>query len=288
MFLTIVLLSALAQTPMDSQPLGHLLIIGGGGTTEDMQQRALALAGGPKAKVLIIPQASGDLEGALSLVDWWRKIGANDIRLLDLDDPEAAREAIRSADLFWMRGGSQTRLFDALSKGGVLGEIRKRYQEGAVVCGTSAGAAVMSSVMIAGSEGRRGTPAADTPKMGAGLGLWPDVIVDQHFLQRKRINRLRRAVKDHPNLIGVGIDEKTAVLVNGREFEVLGVSDVIVLDSRKEHPARSADEPQPGAAARDDNPEDSHIVVHELKPGMKYHLDKGFLAPMSKAVGTGN
>jgi hypothetical protein len=63
---------------------------------------------------------------------------------------------------------------------------------------------------------------------------------------------------------------------------------VIVLDSRKEHPARSADEPQPAAVASDDNSEDSGIIVHELKPGMKYHLDKGFLTPMSKAVGAGN
>lgn len=285
MILTVVFLSALAQAPMTAPPLGHLLIIGGGGITKDMPQRALALAGGPKAKVLIIPQASSDLEEAPALVDWWRELGAKDVRLLDLDEPEAAKEVIRSSNLFWMDGGCQTRLFDALSKGGVLDEIRKRYQEGAVVCGTSAGAAVMSTMMIADSAGPRGTPAADTPKMGSGLGLWPDVIVDQHFLRRKRIKRLRRAVKEHPDFIGVGIDEKTAVLVNGREFEVLGASDVIVLDSRKEHPARSAGEPQPEACNEDGVPEDSGIIVHELKPGMKYHLDQGFLAPTPKVVG---
>jgi cyanophycinase len=93
-----------------------------------------------------------------------------------------------------------------------------------VIAGTSAGAAVMSAVMLTGS----GNPER---ACGKGLGLWPGVIVDQHYLTRRRQPRLLEAVQKHPNLVGVGIDESTAVIVRGegRRFEVVGRSQVEVL-----------------------------------------------------------
>jgi cyanophycinase len=107
--------------------------------------------------------------------------------------------------------------------------IRERHARGMVAGGTSAGAAVMSKVMIAGDASKAGEP----PLIAEGLGLWPEAIVDQHFVARGREPRLRVAVKMHPELLGVGIDEGTAVLVRGNDFEVIGGS-VTVIDARSQ------------------------------------------------------
>jgi cyanophycinase len=203
-------------------PKGHLVIEGGGGAAAEMEitKRTLELAGGKKAKVLVIPQASSRNYG-LDAADRWKKAGAGDVAILDLSDPEKAVAAVMNADLVWMSGGNQRRLMHALKETGVPEAIRRRYREGAVIGGTSAGAAVMSKFMLSGDG------------IEEGLGLWPEAIVDQHFLARYRFNRLLRAVLDRPELIGVGIDERTAVFFHGKSFEVVGDSSVLVLDARK-------------------------------------------------------
>jgi cyanophycinase len=117
-----------------------------------------------------------------------------------------------------------------LKRLGLVESIRERYGQGAVVGGTSAGAAVMSKVMITGTgEAKDGKIA---PPLADGLGLWPGVIVDQHFVKRGREPRLRGAVAAHSELLGVGIDESTFVIVKGNAFEVGGTSTVLVLDAR--------------------------------------------------------
>jgi len=201
-------------------PKGHLVIVGGGEVMAEIQKRTLELAGGGKAKVLVIPQASSRNSGREE-ADWWKKAGAGDVAILDLSDPEKAVAAVMNADLVWMSGGNQTRLMNALKETGVPEAIRRRYREGAVIGGFSAGAAVMSKFMLS------------TDGFSEGLGLWPEAIVDQHFLARYRFNRLLEAVLDRPGLIGVGIDERTAVFFHGKSFEVVGDSSVIVLDARK-------------------------------------------------------
>ena len=99
-----------------------------------------------------------------------------------------------------------------------------------MIGGTSAGAAVMSKVMITGTGDAKDGKVA--PPLGEGLGLWSGAIVDQHFVKRGRETRLRAAIQAHPELLGVGIDESTFVIVKGNEFEVGGKSTVLVLDAR--------------------------------------------------------
>jgi cyanophycinase len=166
-----------------------------------------------------------------------------------LDRAAAASEtsvrALDSATGIWFSGGDQARVTAALAGTPVLRVMQRRYREGAVVGGTSAGAAIMSDSMITGNQ----TPPGDTTgyygdeypaiarhrvEIVPGLGFLPGAIVDQHFIRRERHNRLLSAVLERPSLLGVGIDESTALEVgpDGR-WRVLGESAVVIYDARR-------------------------------------------------------
>jgi cyanophycinase len=195
----------------------------------------------------------------------WRRSEAKQVDLIDVDNPSAAKQTLHNADLIWMPGGLQGVLMNGVRGSGIEDVIRQRFQEGAVVAGTSAGAAVMSRVMIGGHSDLDCLKAGTAPYLMEGLGLWPEAIVDQHFLQKGRFNRLALATIDYPDLIGVGIDEETAVVVHGHEFEVIGANNVTVIDGRKASRERLIKgEP---AAARD-------LKVHVLRVGMKFNLQE--------------
>jgi cyanophycinase len=237
---------------------GHLVAVGGGTTTDVIGRRTLEIAGGANARVLVVPQASAGSTGEGS-VAMWRECGAKTITVLDLKDP-AAVKAVESADLIWMPGGDQNRLMEALKPTGVPAAIRDRYKRGATVGGTSAGAAVISAVCLTGDADldriRFGTTG-----IREGLGLWPDVIVDQHFVRRERFRRLMAATLDRPQLLGVGIDENTAAVVTGPKFEVIGAGQVLVIDARK---AKAS----PGK--KGDLIAAEGVTLHVLTPGMTF------------------
>jgi len=223
----------LPGTQEPSGPAGHLVVVGGGGTPEDVVRRALALAGGAQARVIVLPQASLREGRGGTSVALWAEAGAREVRLLDDLGAEGVEAAIAGADLVWMPGGSQERLAAALSTHDLVAQILAAYRRGAVVGGTSAGAAVLSALMILGAPEEEGVIAGATPT-GRGLGLLPEVVIDQHFIQRGRAHRLLQVVLEHPSLLGLGIDERTAVVVSrGREIEVLGESVAVVLDARE-------------------------------------------------------
>lgn len=226
---------------------GDLVIVGGGGTTPDMHKRILEMAGGLKAKILVIPQASSNVDKSSPTADKWKEAGVGEVAILDLSDHKRAISEVMNADLVWISGGSQRRLMDSLKGTGVPEALRRHYREGGVIGGSSAGAAVMSKFMITGHE------------VIAGLGLWPEAMVDQHFLARRRFNRLLRAVLDRPSLIGVGIDERTAVFLHGKSFEVVGESSVLVVDARK---------------AKTEDVATTDVVLHVLRSGMKFDWTK--------------
>jgi cyanophycinase len=244
--------------------VGYLVIVGGGPTTPEIVKKTLTLAGGRKAHVVIIPHAStrpnaGQLSQAM-----WEKAGAEKVTVLHFKDKKAALAAIKDATLIWMPGGNQSRLMDVLTKKGVAAAIRDRFRKGVTVGGTSAGAAVMSAIMLTGE-----LKADQTTPTGNGLGLWPGVIVDQHYLRRGRFSRLLAAVLNHPKDVGIGIDEGTAVVVKGRSFEVVGKSNVIVIDARRAIKIH-AKNGEAGAAA--------NVALQVLRSGMKFDLDKGLLS----------
>jgi len=252
------LLAAAVPAQAQSRPKGHLVVVGGGGVPDVILKRALDLAGGPAAVIVVFPQASELADTGDVAVEMWKKAGATNVRWLALTDAAEARRAVESAAFIWFPGGDQVKLMKALEGTGVPEVIARRYRDGAVVGGTSAGAAVMSPVMLTGDADLESITVGAT-KTAPGLGLWPDVIVDQHHLKRQRQSRLISIVLEHPRLVGIGIDERTAAIVSGRRFEVIGESSVLVIDAR-----RAAIEPRALgslSAARD-------IAVHVLTAGM--------------------
>ncbi len=259
MFIAVALLAD-AQANL---PKGRLVVVGGGTTTVEIVDKTLELAGGSKAKVAILAEANPD-NGPGSLASW-KRTNASRVSLINVKQPAVATRQLSEADLIWMPGGLQGVFMNGIRGTEIADTIRRRFREGAIVGGTSAGAAVMSKIMIGGRSDLDSLRAGTAPYLMDGLGLWPDVIIDQHFLQKGRFTRLALAVMDHPELVGIGIDEETAVIVHGREFEVIGNSNVTVIDSRKADREKLAKgEP---AAIR-------NLKVHVLRAGMKFEFDE--------------
>jgi cyanophycinase len=254
--------AVIAQSPAPA-PKGHLLVIGGNGTTDDIVKRAVEAGGGAKGRVAIFPQASQLAETGPNAVKTWTDAGLGTAVVVDAKDPAAAVKTVREATFIWFPGGDQNRLTKALENTAIPEAIRARYAEGALVGGTSAGAAVMSRFMMTGEADLQSITAGKT-ETAPGLALFPDAIVDQHFLKRQRVNRLISAVLDHPELVGIGIDETTAILVTGRTFEVLGKNSVVVIDARK----AAVDKTPAGQLATGRN-----LTLSVLTAGMKYSLD---------------
>lgn len=254
-------MTALLALAIAAHP-GPLIVAGGGSTTPAVVRAALDAGGGDKAAVLIVPQASDRANAGQSSADFWREHGAKSVEILDPTDPTKAAAAIERASLIWMPGGDQNRLMKSLIDAKLTDAIRSRHRAGAAVGGTSAGAAVMSAVMLTGESDldriRGGTTAT-----AEGLGLWPGVIVDQHFVRRGRFNRLLSAVLDRPAMLGVGVDEGTAAVVAGDTLTVVGGSQVVVIDARsaKDVAAKAG---APAAA--------TGVTVHVLTAGMTFRL----------------
>jgi cyanophycinase len=218
---------------------GTLIVVGGGNTGPDIVSRALAIAGGRKAIVAVLPQASALPDAGDGSVDMWREAGAKEAIKVSFADRDQAAAALRRATLIWMPGGDQNRFMKAIAGTGLDDLIRERFHAGVAVGGTSAGAAVLVAEMFTGDADLKSLTAGATVT-AKGLGLWPEVLVDQHFLKRQRDNRLLSAVLDHPDKVGVGIDESTAVVVTGSSFEVIGKSSVVVIDARQAQVEKAA------------------------------------------------
>lgn len=210
---------------------GTLIVVGGGNTGPDIVAKALEIAGGRGAVVAVLPQASAEPDAGDASVAMWKQAGVQEAIKVSFEDRLAAAAALRRATLIWMPGGDQNRFMKAIQGTGLDDIIRDRYQHGAAVGGTSAGAAVLVASMFTGDADLKSLKSGSTV-IAPGLGLWPDVLVDQHFLTRQRDNRLLSAVLDHPDLVGVGIDESTGVVVRGQGFDVIGKSAVVVIDAR--------------------------------------------------------
>lgn len=232
-------------------PRGTLFIVGGGSQSRELVQQFVSLAGGPRrARIAILPMASAEAAaGGREKADDLRGLGASAF-VVNITRAQAESDSIArllgTATGIWFGGGDQSRLTAVLAGTRALRVIQARYAAGAVVGGTSAGAAVMSDSMLTGNQRRPGVDTVgdfgdEYPRVARsaiqvvpGLGFLHGAIVDQHFLRRERANRLLSVVLERPSLIGVGIDERTALRVDpdGR-WTVLGASAALVLDARR-------------------------------------------------------
>ncbi len=227
-------LFAACAAPRRAASGGALVIVGGGGTTAPICARALELARGPQTKVVVLPQASSVENRGQESAQMWRDAGAAQALVVEFTDAAAAREAIAAADLVWIGGGDQNRFMEEARAADMLALLVERHRAGVVFGGTSAGAAVMSRVMITGEpENAPEVIAPGSQVLSEGLGLLEGAIVDQHFVVRRRNNRLLSAVLAHPERLGLGIDERTALIALPERFEVVGEGPVVVFDARR-------------------------------------------------------
>jgi cyanophycinase len=231
-------------------PSGRLLIIGGG---EDrccgagLLERFVELCGGDEARIVLITAATGMPEQAHADYERvFRKLGVDrtaELRLRGRADADSDGAALMLTDAtgVFVCGGDQSRLRTLV--GSRTNDIlRRRLAAGLVVAGTSAGATAMGRTMILGGEGPEVSAAA--VRTGPGLGLAPKLLIDMHFGERGRLPRLLSAVATDPGQLGVGIDENTAILVEGDSFEVLGSGVATVADAEHAtvvHPAGDCD-----------------------------------------------
>jgi cyanophycinase len=230
--LLLLLLSVSAQAASQ-----RLLLVGGGNLPREAVTRFVAWAGGAQSRILIITWATElpdetyqDMVQDLSAEHpggfLWSRTAPK--------TPEAKAEFLAmlpKASAVFFSGGDQMQLFEVIDDDKILYALQSRYVAGVPFAGTSAGTAIMSSIAIEGGDlevidGR----AVPTHR---GLGLLQDIIVDQHFIRRSRENRLFGLVLLHPEYLGLGIDEDTAIAIeDGRYGEVVGPGDVMLVNAR--------------------------------------------------------
>ncbi len=233
------LLWGVAATAAGASPeaAGTLLLVGGGARPAVVMERFAELAGCPEAVVVVVPTASeledtGDFyRDELGRYGCPRVVSLELLRREQADDPAFVAE-LEQAGGVWFAGGDQRRITAVMLGTAAEAALRRAFVRGAVVGGTSAGTAVMSDPMITG-DGDFTTVRAGAVDLAPGLGLFPGVILDQHFHARQRQNRLLGVVLENPQLVGIGIDEATAVerRADGT-IEVLGEGRISIYDAR--------------------------------------------------------
>lgn len=258
-------------------PGGSLVVAGGGYVSPEVRERFIDLAGGPESRIVVIPATDptpGDEEAWLAP---WRSAGASHVQLLNAhnrataNDPDFYAALIRATGV-WFSGGYQDLLADRYVDTAVQKCLQGVLQRNGVVGGCSAGAAILSRVMIKEGE--------ITPVEARGLGLMPGVIIDQHFLRRNRLWRMQQVLESHPTSIGVGVDENTALVVelSSSRLSVLGESyAVLCLPSVGGHAARievlKAGESVPLSQLQKD-----HLAYQPL-PANEQHMTQLVTAP---------
>jgi len=254
----------------------RLLVIGGAEDPDEKNMKILPhlveMAGGKKARIVVCSSPSADPEEKVDVYGrLFEKIGVEEVYGAPISDRNEADapellEALERATAVFFTGGDQLRL-TALVAGTKFGDrVRERlYEDGLIVAGTSAGAAAVSSTMVIGGPSE-GTVRRRDVQLAPGLGLWRDVVVDTHFNARGRVNRLMTIFAHNPQVLGIGLDENTAIdLVPGDRFTVVGEGVVMVFDGRVTYSS--------APSAGDDDPiAVTDSVLHVLPAGHGFDL----------------
>jgi cyanophycinase len=255
---------------------GTLVIVGG---AEDKTGDAailkefIRLAGKAKARVVIMTVATDEPEeSATEYRRAFRKLGAEDAHAIDVSSrndvlDEKALKLIEQATALYFTGGDQIHVTSLLGGTRMQELIYKRFKEGLVIGGTSAGAAMMSNSMIIRGDSNC-NPRLGGTEIGPGMDFLPGTMIDTHFSQRGRMGRLLTAVAHYPQDIGFGIDENTALIVSDGQCEVFGENSVTVVDAGSITYTNLPD------LAKDEALTLHGVRVHILSKGHKYDLEK--------------
>lgn len=242
--LTILSWACTPQKPADSS--GKLFIIGGGDRSAALVEKMIQTADlGQGDYVFILPMASAIPDTTTKdISDQILMQGDYDIRSHNFTRAEAQHQkeliaAVSKARLIYIPGGDQNRFMDVVLDTPLYEALHQAYRQGATIAGTSAGAAVMSEIMLTGEQ--TANPDKDRFNVlwrnnmatASGLGFLQEDIIDQHFVRRSRFSRLIALLADYPNKQGIGIDERTAIICHNNQAEVVGEGQVVVLSAPK-------------------------------------------------------
>jgi peptidyl-dipeptidase A len=211
------------------------MVVGGGSMSPELWKEFISLAGGPDSLILIIPTASGDPTyppDYLQKSELYRA-GAKNLKLLHTTDRKEADSPdffapLRQARGVWFVGGRQWHLVDSYLNTRTQKELLALLDRGGVIGGSSAGATIQGSYLVRGA--REGNSIMMAPGYEQGLGFLRGVAVDQHLLTRHRENDMLQVIAAHPALLGLGLDEGTAIIVHGDIGAVMGASKMAVYD----------------------------------------------------------
>lgn len=258
------------------QAEGQLVIIGG---AEDKQGDCVILrefvrrAGGLQARIVVMTVATG-LPGEVgdNYTSVFKRLGVDDVRVVDTAtredaDDSAAIESINQATGVFFTGGNQARITEMIKGSQIDATLHQRFTEGLVIAGTSAGAAMMPDMMIIEGDSET-NPRMEVVSMGPGMGFLPGIVIDQHFAQRGRLGRLLSALSQQPAVLGFGIDENTAIAINGKDIEVIGESAVTVVDMA------NITHTNVGELLKDENLAICNAKLHILPHGYHFDLEK--------------
>lgn len=260
---------------MNDTTKGYLIIIGGAEDKEgkcDILKKVVEMSGGENSHIVVMTTATEQPKEAGNLYrKIFKKLGVNEIDVVNINSRYDALnqgyiQSIKNSTCIFFTGGDQLRITSLLGGTEAYNALIEGHNKGTLLVGTSAGASAMSSNMIVTGMDDD-APKYCTLKMAPGLGILNEVIIDQHFAQRGRIGRLLVAVAQNPHMLGVGIDEDTAIVVKGNSFRVIGSQSVTVVDGMHiSHTNVSELAPQEPIALTD-------IVLHILPKGYGFDLN---------------
>ena len=260
---------------MSEKISGNLIIIGGAEDKEgdkEILKRVAKYIDSEKEKLVIATIATEYPEKSYKKYKKvFEGLGIINIDNLDISRREDAFklenvEIINNANLLYFTGGDQLRITSMIGGTLVYDAIKELCNRGGLIAGTSAGASVMSDTMIVQGEDDE-SPHKCTLKMSPGLGLVKNIIIDQHFAQRGRIGRLLTAIAENPEVLGIGIDEDTAILVSDKgTAEVIGSGAVYFIDGS------SIDYSNVSEQYSEEVLSIFNVKLHVLKEGNKFNL----------------
>lgn len=254
---------------------GYLLLIGGAEDKKGKQlilKRFVELIQKKSSYIVIFTIATRDAQSVGSEYQKiFRKLGEEGIKILQINNrtQAAAKEngdILKDAGGIFFTGGDQLRITSLLGGTAVNSALQDAYHSGAIIAGTSAGASAVSDTMIVAGDNDQ-TPRMKSVELAPGLGLLEEVVIDQHFAQRGRLGRLLMTVAYNPHILGIGIDEDTALEINNQaEVIVRGSRTVTIIDGRDISHSNVSEigEREPLALL--------DVKVHILPPGYTFNL----------------
>ena len=252
---------------------GTLIIIGGQedktGDKEILARVAKNTGTGKLVVVTIASQVANELWETYEKI--FRSLGVKSISHFTIQQPEEAHDPkvldiFEGATTVFFTGGDQLRITTKIGGSIVLKTIQEIYNNGGTIAGTSAGAAIMGQNMLVGGENTESHKIGNWMR-APGLGFMNHILVDQHFAQRGRIGRLLGAISLNLGVLGIGIDENTAIVVHKNKFEVLGGNAVYVIDGGYVTYTNVSE------AAADKTMSMHNVKIHILAEGEKFCLN---------------